>query len=65
MLLEMDRFIRKQVLEASNPPTQASMEAFADAISAIEYYLDSIDIPGAGAEDALKLVVESVKLLRG
>jgi hypothetical protein len=65
MLLEMDRFIRKQVLEASSPPTQASMEAFADAISAIEYYLDSIDIPGAGAEDALKLVVESIKLLRG
>lgn len=65
MLLELERFIRKQVIEASAPPSESSLEAFADAISAIEYYLDSLNGTGAGTHEALKLVADSINLLRG
>lgn len=63
MLFVLDGFIRTQVLEAATIPSQAKMEAFADTISAIEYYLDTIDSQGEGAEEALKLAANSIKQL--
>src|SRR5690554_7953813 len=40
MLLILEEFIRKQVIDSATPPSQSKIEAFADTISAIEYYLE-------------------------
>lgn len=65
MLLELEQFIRKQVLDSSTQPPAGRMEAFADAISAIEYYLDSLNGKAAGAEEAIRLAADSIRRLRG
>lgn len=63
ILHTLDEFIRKQVIESSAAPELNKMEAFADTISAIEYYLGSIDSQGGGANDALSLAKNSIKQL--
>lgn len=65
MLLELDRFIQKQVLDSDIPPPAGRMDAFADAISAIEYYLDSLGGQSAGAEEAVQLAADSIRQLKG
>jgi len=64
MLIDLDTFVTKQVLEEDLPPSEAKMEAFADAITAIEYFLDSLNWQSAGAEEALQLARESISHLR-
>jgi len=64
MLIDLDTFVTKQVLEEDLPPSEAKMEAFADAITAIEYFLDSLNGQSAGAEEALQLARESISHLR-
>jgi len=64
MLLELDHFVVRKVLESDVPPKDAQMEALADAITAIEYFLDSIGGQSAGTEEALKLARESINHLR-
>lgn len=64
MLLQLEQFIRKQVLESDIQPSAGRMEAFADAISAIEFYLDSLGGQSAGAEEAVQLAAESIRQLR-
>lgn len=64
MLLELDHFVGRKVLESDVPPKDAQMEALADAITAIEYFLDSIGGQSAGTEEALKLARESINHLR-
>lgn len=63
MMLELEKFIRKSVIEASTAPSQHKIEAFADAISAIEYFLDTINAQGGGANEALKLAADSIRQL--
>lgn len=65
MLLQLEQFIRKQVLDTDIQPPAGRMEAFADAISAIEYYLDSLNGQSAGAEEAVQLAADSIRQLRG
>lgn len=62
---ELERFIKKGVLEAMVPPSAAQIEAFADALSAMEYYLDSLLASAGGDNDALKLAIESLGGLKG
>lgn len=64
VLLELEDFIAHQVIEARNPPSTSDMDAFADAVTAIEYYLDTYDSPSAGGADALKMAQESMVQLR-
>lgn len=64
MLLILEEFIRKEVVDANGVPAAGRIEAFADAISAIEYYLDSMGGKTTGASEAIKLAAESIKLLR-
>lgn len=64
MLLELDRFVVRKVLESELPPKESQMEALADAITAIEYFLDSIGGQSAGTDEALKLARESINHLR-
>lgn len=63
MLNVLSRFIRTEVLESATAPPQAKMEAFADTISAIEFYLDTINGQESGASEALKLAADSIKQL--
>lgn len=65
MLLELERFINKQVLSAESAPPNGRMEAFADAVSAIEYYLDSMSGQSTGADEAMLLAADSIRQLRG
>ena len=64
MLLELNRFITRYVLESDLPPKDAQMEALADALTAIEYFLDSMIGHAAGSEEALHLARESIAHLR-
>jgi len=64
MLLELETFVARRIIDGSAKPSEAQLEAFADSITAIEYYLDSMIGQSAGADDALKLANESLQLLR-
>merc|ERR1712000_99829 len=52
MLMELNRFLQRDVLESEIPPKQAQM--------AIEYFLDSLVGQTAGAEEAVQLARESI-----
>ncbi len=63
MLHELDDFIAS-VLEGKVEPGEAQMEAFADAVTGIEYFLDSLSGQSASADDALALAADSLEQLR-
>lgn len=65
MLLILEEFIRKQVIDSATPPSQSKIEAFADTISAIEYYLDTMIGQGSASSEALKLAASSIKQIQG
>lgn len=64
ILLELEEFISYGVLDSRVPPSSADLDAFADAVTAIEFYLDTFDSPSAGGEDALRMAEESMEHLR-
>lgn len=64
ILIELEDFITYQVLDSRVPPTASDLDAFADAVTAIEYYLDTFDSPSAGGEEALRMAKESMEQLR-
>lgn len=63
MLMSLDDFIERHVLEASVSPSLEDMDAFADAITAVEYYLDTYYSPSSGGNDALHMAAESIAQL--
>lgn len=63
MLHELDDFIAR-VVAGKLEPSDAQMEAFADAVTGIEYFLDSLSGQSASAEDALSLASDSIDQLR-
>lgn len=65
MLLILEEFIRKQVIDSATLPSQSKIEAFADTISAIEYYLDTMIGQGSASSEALKLAASSIKQIQG
>lgn len=64
ILLELNQFITKRVIDGQTRPTDAQMEAFADAITGVEYFLDSLIGHSASADEAIKLAQESLSHLR-
>ncbi|GAA6146202.1 hypothetical protein [Thalassolituus maritimus] len=64
MLLELEEFVEHQVMDARVAPSAQDMDAFADAVTAVEYYLDTYDSPSSGGEDALRMAEESMVHLR-
>lgn len=64
MLLTLDRYLTRNILDSELPPKENQLEALADAITAIEYFLDSLGGHSAGAEEALNLARESISHLR-
>jgi len=63
VLLALDSFIERQVLTSQQPVEDHKMEAFADAITAVEYFMDSMNGHMAGADDAIRLAQESLSHL--
>jgi len=64
LLYELEIFVARKMLEADSKPGEQQLEAFADAITAIEYFLDSMIGQSTGSDDALKLAKESLIILR-
>lgn len=64
ILHDLEGFVTRRLLEGVNNPSEQQLEAFADAITAIEYFLDSMIGQSSGSEDALKLAKESLQTLR-
>ncbi|MFY9180113.1 MAG: hypothetical protein WAO12_10100 [Venatoribacter sp.] len=60
----MAHFVRTHIL-SNQPIANEKFEAFADAISAIEFYLESLNGKTQGSKNALDLVVESIEILQG
>ena len=64
MLLELEEFVEHQVMDSRVAPSAQDMDAFADAVTAVEYYLDTYDSPASGGSDALRMAEESMVQLR-
>ncbi len=64
MLLELEEFVEHQVMDSRVAPSSQDMDAFADAVTAVEYYLDTYDSPASGGSDALRMAEESMVQLR-
>jgi len=64
MLIELEEFVEHQVMDSRVAPSAQDMDAFADAVTAVEYYLDTYDSPASGGSDALRMAEESMVQLR-
>lgn len=62
--LDLSQFVIKEVVESALTPNKNQIEAFADVISALEFYLDSLQVNASGAKEALQLAVDSIAQLR-
>ncbi len=60
ILISLDSFIVKQVMVSQKPIEDHKMEAFADAITAVEYFMDSLSGHTTGADEAIRLAQESL-----
>lgn len=64
LLHDLEAFVSLRLLGSEVQPTEKQLEAFADGVTAIEYFLDSLSGQGNGSDDALKLAQESLQILR-
>lgn len=65
ILVALERFITSQVMNSHDPVPDHKMEAFADAITAVEYFIDSLSGQATGADEAIRLAEESLTHLQG
>ena len=65
LLLNLEEFMERRVVQSLTTPVDRDMDAFADAVTAVEYYLDTYDNPSAGGSDALRMAEESMAQLSG
>lgn len=64
LLHDLEAFVSLRLLGSEAQPSEKQLEAFADGVTAIEYFLDSLNGQGNGSDDALKLAQESLQILR-
>jgi len=65
LMRELEHFVDQKVVESDEAPSEDKMEALADAISAVEYYIDSLNGQTAGAAEAVALARDSISHLLG
>lgn len=65
LVLKIQRFVEDKIINSDFAPSDEKIEALADAISAIEYFIDSLMGQGAGALEAVALAKESIQQLLG
>jgi hypothetical protein len=63
LIINLQRFVEDKIVASEFSPTEDKIEALADAISAVEYYIDSLSGQAAGATEAVALAKESIKHL--
>ncbi len=63
LMRDLQRFVEDKVVEGDVAPTEDKIEALADAISAVEYFIDSLSGQTAGATEAVALAKESIQHL--
>ena len=63
LMINLQRFVEDKIVASDFAPTEDKIEALADAISAVEYYIDSLNGQTAGATEAVALARESIQQL--
>ena len=63
LMISLQRFVEDKIVASDFAPTEDKIEALADAISAVEYYIDSLTGQTAGATEAVALAKESIQHL--
>jgi hypothetical protein len=63
LMINLQRFVEGNIVASELSPTEDKIEALADAISAVEYYIDSLTGQAAGATEAVALAKESIQHL--
>jgi hypothetical protein len=64
LMIKLQRFVEDKIIASEFAPAEDKIEALADAISAVEYYIDSLTGQTAGATEAIALAKESIQHLR-
>jgi hypothetical protein len=64
LMIKLQRFVEDKIIASKFAPAEDKIEALADAISAVEYYIDSLIGQTAGATEAIALAKESIQHLR-
>lgn len=60
MMIELQRFVEDKIIDSDFAPSEDKIEALADAISAVEYFIDSLTGQSAGASEAVSLAKDSI-----
>lgn len=60
LMIDLQRFVEDKIIDSDFAPSEDKVEALADAISAVEYYIDSLSGQAAGASEAVALAKESI-----
>lgn len=60
LMIELQRFVEGKIIDSDFSPAEDKLEALADAISAVEYFIDSLTGQSAGASDAVSLAKDSI-----
>jgi hypothetical protein len=63
LMISLKDFVENNIVDSDVVPTEDKIEALADAISAVEYFIDSLTGQSAGASEAVSLAKESIKHL--
>jgi hypothetical protein len=63
LMINLQRFVEDKIVASEFSPKEDKIEALADAISALEYYIDSLTGQSARATEAVALAKESIKYL--
>ena len=65
ILKSLRDFVDHDVQDTSKVIEEHKMEAFADAITAVEYFMDSLNGQSSGADEAVRLAQDSLAHLKG
>lgn len=63
LMISLQNFVEKSIVDSDFAPSEDKVEALADAISAVEYFIDSLTGQSAGASEAVALAKDSIKQL--
>jgi scaffold protein FimL len=63
LMRDLERFVEDKLVASDTVPAEDKIEALADAISAVEYFIDSLSGQAAGATEAVALAKESIQHL--
>jgi len=63
LMVTLQGFVENKIIQSDFSPSEDKIEALADAISAVEYFIDSLGGQSAGAAEAVALAEDSIQHL--